>query len=68
MRLKGIGKEHDFRTFKKSKVRFKEDIECLVDKGYQGIHKLHAKSQIPKKKPRGGELNREQKKSNSWVS
>jgi hypothetical protein len=60
----GKGKEHDFRIFKNSKVRFREDIECLGDKGYQGIHKIHAKSRIPKKKPKRGDLTREDKKSN----
>ena len=48
----GKGKDHDERIFKNSKIRLGEDIECLGDKGYQGIHKVHAKSRIPKKKPR----------------
>ncbi len=39
-------------------------IECLVDKGYQGIKKLHANSQVPQKKPRNGELSTEEKKRN----
>lgn len=56
------------RIFKNSLVRLKEDIECLGDKGYQGIHKLHAKSRIPKKKPRGGELSRKDKKSNQELA
>ncbi len=37
----GKGKEHDFRIFKNSKIRLREDIESLGDKGYQGIQKLH---------------------------
>jgi IS5 family transposase len=40
----------------------------LADKGYQGIHKVHAKSRIPKKKPRGGELSREDKKTNQELA
>ncbi|MCC5668489.1 IS5 family transposase [Nostoc sp. CHAB 5784] len=64
----GKGKEHDFRIFKNSKVRFRKDIEFLGDKGYQGIHKLHAKSRIPKNKPLRGELNREEKKSNQELA
>lgn len=64
----GKGKEHDFRMFKNSKLRLREDIECLGDKGYQGIHKVHAKSRIPKKKPRGGELSREDKKINQELA
>lgn len=64
----GKGKEHDFRIFKNSKLRLTKDIECLADKGYQGIHKVHTKSRIPKKKPRGGELSREDKKINQELA
>lgn len=59
-----MGLEHDFRIFKNSLVQFRDDIECLGDKGYQGIQKLHANSKTPKKKPRGGKLTRLDKKSN----
>lgn len=60
----GKGKEHDFRIFNQGKLRFRQDIECLGDKGYQGIKKFHPNSRIPKKKPRGSKLNYEDKKSN----
>ncbi|GAX45947.1 transposase [Tolypothrix sp. NIES-4075] len=60
----GKGREHDFRIFKNSRIRLREDIECLGDKGYQGIQKLHKNSWIPKKKPRGGKLSYEDKNSN----
>jgi hypothetical protein len=46
----GKGRKHDFRIFKNSKLRLREDIECLADKGYQGIEKLHCNSRIPNKK------------------
>lgn len=52
------------RIFKSSKVRLKGDIECLGDKGYQGIQKIHPNSRTPSKKPRKGKLSKEQKKSN----
>ena len=64
----GKGREHDFRIFKNSKVCFKENIECLGDKGYQGIQKLHGNSRIPKKKPRKGQLSYEDKKSNQKLA
>ncbi|MBH8577176.1 transposase, partial [Nostocaceae cyanobacterium CENA369] len=64
----GKGREHDFRIFKNSKVRLRKDIKCLGDKGYQGIQKLHSNSQIPKKKPRGGKLTCEDKKSNQKLA
>jgi hypothetical protein len=50
--------------FKQSKISLNQRIECLVDKGYQGIQKLHANSQVPKKKPRKGELTDLEKKRN----
>ncbi|WP_242056457.1 MULTISPECIES: IS5 family transposase [unclassified Nostoc] len=64
----GKGREHDFRIFKNSKVRLEENIECLGDKGYQGIQKLHHNSRIPKKKPRGAKLSNEDKKSNQELA
>jgi hypothetical protein len=50
--------------FKQSKIPLSPTIECLVDKGYQGIKKLHANSQLPQKKPRKGRLSDEDKKKN----
>ncbi|MCF2148455.1 hypothetical protein IQ276_018895 [Desmonostoc muscorum LEGE 12446] len=64
----GKGREHDFRIFKNSQVRLREDIECLGNKGYQGIQKLHNNSRISKKKPRGGKLSYEDKKSNQELA
>lgn len=45
----GKGKEHDFRIFRNSKTRLRENIKLLGDKGYQGIQKLHSNSETPKK-------------------
>lgn len=39
-----------------------------LDSGYQGILKLHAKSETPKKKPKGGELTAEEKAENKRLS
>jgi len=64
----GKGKQHDFKIFKTSKVRLKEGIECYCDKGYQGIHKIHAFSRIPKKKPPVLQLIPEDKKSNQELA
>lgn len=64
----GKGKYHSFRIFENNKIRLEKDIECLGDKGYQDIHKLHANSRIPKNKPRGSELSREEKKSNQELA
>lgn len=64
----GKGAEHDFHLFKASRVHFGEKTQCLADKGYQGLQKLHTNSQIPIKKPRGGELSMEDKRFNRSLS
>lgn len=43
-------------------------VECLTDQGYQGISKLHSNSHTPKKKPRRGALNAEQRLSNQCLA
>jgi hypothetical protein len=60
----GKGSQHDFKLFKASRVHFHPETESLQDKGYQGIQKLHANSRLPVKKPKGGSLSQDQKKSN----
>lgn len=45
-------------------MRFAEESECLGDRGYQGLQKLHAKSQTPKKKPPGRELSKCDRQTN----
>ena len=50
--------------FKRSKTAIKAEIECLADRGYQGLQKLHPNSQTPKKKPRRGELTKQEKRQN----
>ncbi len=60
----GKGKIHDFKLFKKSKVKLAKTSKMLADKGYQGILKVHEKSATPIKKPKGGKLTEEQKKYN----
>lgn len=64
----GKGRQHDFKLFRASGVHFHPDTKSLVDKGYQGIQKIHENSELPKKKPRGGQLNREQKAYNRALS
>lgn len=59
----GKGKEHDFKLYKRSKVRIAKKIECLADKGDQGIQN-HYFSQTPKKKPKKGKLSYLDKKAN----
>jgi hypothetical protein len=47
----GRGREHDFKLFKRSQVRPTAATQMLGDGGYQGLQKLHANSQTPRKKP-----------------
>lgn len=58
------GRVHDFRLFKKSRVKLKKETECQVDKGYQGLQKLHPNTRLPQKKPPGEKLSQEAKRLN----
>jgi len=60
----GHGNLHDFRLFKASYAGIAEDILCLADTGYLGIHTIHANSQIPAKKSKLHPLSSEQKAAN----
>jgi hypothetical protein len=60
----GRGREHDFRLFKRSQVRFAATTQCLGDRGYQGLQKLHAQSQTPHKKPPRKALPKAQQQAN----
>ncbi len=62
------GKRHDFRLFKESKVKFKSKTKTMTDTGYQGIQKLHANSDVPKKKTKKQPLTAEDKKNNRALS
>jgi IS5 family transposase len=54
--------------FKRSKLTIKEEIGCLADRGYQGLQTLHSHSQTPKKKPRRGELTKQEKRQNRLLA
>jgi hypothetical protein len=63
------GKVHDFTLFKMTIA----EIICwgvflLADSGYQGIQEYHENSEIPIKKPRGGELTADEKSHNRELS
>jgi hypothetical protein len=46
----------------------REDIKVQADSGFQGIADYHANSETPKKKPKGGELTKEEKAENRRIS
>lgn len=58
------GRRHDYKLFIHSKVRFHADTESLEDSGYQGIAKFHTNCHLPRKKPRGGKLTKQDKRFN----
>jgi hypothetical protein len=60
----GPGRAHDFRVFKMSRVRPHPATECLGDKGYQGLQKLHANGRTPHKRPPRGQLTDAQRREN----
>lgn len=62
------GKKHDFRLFKESKIHIHQDVEALTDSGYLGLQKLHAKTQMPKKKSKKKPLTQEDKIINKRLS
>lgn len=62
------GKRHDFRLFKESKTHFHPDTKAITDTGYQGLQKLHAKTELPKKKTKKHPLTKEDKKNNRKIS
>lgn len=59
---------HDFNLFKTSKIGIEKKTECLGDKGYQGINKIHQNSRIPIKKSKNKKLSTEAKKFNRQLA
>lgn len=64
----GHGKTHDFKIYKKSKNRVHPDTKIQGDSGYQGIQKIHAKSELPKKRSKKNPLTKDDKKRNREIS
>jgi IS5 family transposase len=50
------GRRHDFRLFKTSKVHLHPETEAVVDSGYQGLQRRHAKTSMPKKRSKKNPL------------
>ena len=62
------GKRHDFKLFKESKTHIHPEIKVMTDTGYQGIQKIHHKSELPKKKSKKNPLTKTDKKSNQKLA
>lgn len=64
----GKGRRHDFHLYKTSNTHIHPSIKVLADSGYQGLQKIHANSQLPKKNSKKNPLTKEQKKENHAIS
>ena len=62
------GKKNDFALFKQSRTPLVAAGLCLADSGYQGLDKLYANSQTPKKKSKHHPLSAQEKASNRQLS
>jgi hypothetical protein len=62
------GRVHDFRVFRQSPLPLNPKTQLLADKGYQGVLKLHANSQTPKKKPKNATLDKADRRSNRTLA
>ncbi len=62
------GKRHDFRLFKESGVHCLAHTKVLVDTGYQGIAKIHADSELPKKRSKKHPLTKADKQNNKRIA
>ncbi len=63
-----IGKKHDYRLFKESKLPILESIEVQANSGYQGIQKKYSNSKIPHKGKKKKPLTKQQKIENHQLS
>jgi len=57
----GMGRRHDFKLFKRSRIPFVSSQLCLADRGYQGFSRQHPGACTPTKKPRKQALPKEEK-------
>jgi DDE superfamily endonuclease len=58
------GRRHDFRLFKMSNVHLHPETKAVVDSGYQGLQKRHAKTSMPKKRSKKNPLSTSDKTKN----
>lgn len=62
------GSTHDFKMWKKSTgAKVLAHIKIQADSGYQGMAKCHSNSEIPKKKPKGCKLTKDEKLNNRRI-
>lgn len=62
------GSVHDFALFKQTHKTWRYHPYFVMDKGYEGIHRLYVNALIPFKKPKGRPLTSEQKMINREIN
>lgn len=62
------GKTHDFRIFKESGTHINPEALIAVDSGYQGLQKIHANTELPKKRTQKNPLSDGDKKKNQEIA
>lgn len=62
------GRNHDFKLFKESKVHLCSLTKMQADTGYQGLQKIHANTEMPKKKSKKHPLSKADKQQNRVIS
>ncbi len=62
------GRRHDFRLFKRSKVRLHPETKAVVDSVYQGLQRRHANTEMPKKRSKKNPLSTADKNTNRAIS
>lgn len=55
---------HDFKLYKKTKIRIHPNIKQQVDSGYQGSQKLHHNTELPVKSSKHKPLTKQNKQDN----
>jgi hypothetical protein len=64
----GKGKAHDFRIFKESGIHIHPKVRVAVDSGYQGLQKIHANTELPKKRTKKNPLSIADKQKNRVIA
>src|SRR3984893_15805393 len=64
----GNARRHDFTLLKRSKLRLHPNTRAVIDSGYQGRQRAHAKTNMPKKRSKKNPLSASDKARNRAIS
>lgn len=63
-----FGKNHDFKIFKNSNLKFLSETVILADKGYQGLQNIHKNTFLPVKKSKSNAKTNKTKMFNKIIN